>query len=167
MTTETTSNKITLVSRFVTLVTALQGLPDTELAMGGKTFAKSAVIGILSAYVTANQTASADKQKWRKSVTDEKAAVVAARSTRALVKTFLQGRLGKTSPELTRYGFEPAKTPKKSVKAKATGIDKSQATRKARNTMGSKQKKAIKGAPPATAPAQSAGAPPAPKPTAT
>jgi len=160
MTTETTSNKITLVSRFVTLIAALEKMADTEFAMGGKTFPKSNVIGTLSAYVASNQAASANKQKWSKSVTDEKAALAAARSMRALVKTLLQGRLGKTNPELTGYGFEPGKTPKKSVKAKAGAVDKNKATRKARSTMGSKQKKAITGTPATSTLAQGAVAPP-------
>ena len=145
MTTETASNKPTLVSRYATLATALQAAPDTEFVLGGKTYPKTAVVSALSAYTAANQTAAAEKLKWKKAVADEKAALAGARPLRALVKTYLQGKLGKSSAELTSYGFDPAKAPKTTVKAKATGQAKSTATREARNTMGALQKKDVKG----------------------
>jgi hypothetical protein len=153
MTTETISNKVALVTRYSTLATAMAALPDTEFSLGGKTFAKSSLIALFSAYVTAHQTATGDRQAWRKSVGDATAALEAASPVRALVKTFLQGRLGKTSPELAGYGFEAAKVPKRTVAAKAVGVTKNKATRKARNTMGSRQKKSVKGVVVTTSPA--------------
>src|SRR5579883_3131817 len=141
MTTEMPNNKLALVSRFQMLMTALQALPDSDsLALGGKSYAKSAVLAVLAGYVTAHQATVAEKQRWKKSVADEKAALAAARPIRALVKTYLQARLGKTSADLSAYGFEPAKTPKKTVASKSTAIAKNKATRAARHTTGSRKK---------------------------
>jgi hypothetical protein len=51
---------------------------------------------------------------------------------------------------MTTFGFKPAQPVQKTVKVKAAAVDKSLATRKARNTMSKKQKSKIKGAPPTT-----------------
>ena len=46
---------------------------------------------------------------------------------------------------MVTYGFDPAKSPKTTVNAKATAKAKAKATRTARGTMGSAQKKDVKG----------------------
>jgi hypothetical protein len=70
------------------------------------------------------------------------AQTASARSLRALLKVFLQSRFGKNSPELTPFSFYPAKTPTKTVAVKAVAVAKTARTKKALNTMGSKERKA-------------------------
>jgi hypothetical protein len=159
MTTETPSNKPTLVSRYSSLITALTADADTQFVLGGKTYTKAAILGMLSTYVDAHQATATRRQAWKAAVGEQETALTNARPVRAQIKTFLQGRLGKTSPDLTRYGFEPAKVPTRTVAKKATAIAKNMATRKARNTMGSKQKKEVTGASTTTAPAAPPAAP--------
>ena len=163
MATETTSNKITLVSRFNVLVAGLQALADADsLVLAGKTYMKSAVVDVLSAYVKANGTAAAGKLQWRKAVADEKSALAAARPVRALLKTFLQSRLGKASPQLNGFGFETTKAPRASAKTKAAAVDKNKATRAARHTMGTTQRKRVKApTPPSPEPVPTASTQPA------
>jgi hypothetical protein len=61
---------------------------------------------------------------------------------------------------LADFGFKPPKPRKVAVKVKAAAADKTAATRAARHTMGSQQKKAVKGAvPAATTPPATAAAP--------
>jgi hypothetical protein len=152
MSTETPNNKPTLVTRHSALVTALQAAPETEFALGGKTYPKAALVGQLSAYVAAHQAATAARQQWLKAIVDQKAAIAATRPMRALLKTFFQAKLGKTNPEIASYGFDPAKTPKTTVKAKAKALVKNKATRAVRHTMGKKQKAEIKATDVAAAP---------------
>ena len=123
---------------------------------------KSAVVDVLSAYVKANGTAAAGKLQWRKAVADEKSALAAARPVRALLKTFLQSRLGKASPQLNGFGFETTKAPRASAKTKAAAVDKNKATRAARHTMGTTQRKRVKApTPPSPEPVPTASTQPA------
>jgi hypothetical protein len=60
------------------------------------------------------------------------------------VKRIVQGMF--SSPEeLAAFGLQARKAGKKTVTTKATALAKSKATRTARNTMGTKQKKKVKG----------------------
>jgi hypothetical protein len=145
MTTERPTNKPSLVSRFSALSTALAADQDTQFVLAGKTYTKAAILGILAAYVDAHQATASRHQAWMTAVGEEQTALANARPIRAQLKTVLQGRLGKTSPDLARYGFDPGKVPARSVANKAVAIAKNVATRKARNTMGSQQKKGVKG----------------------
>ncbi len=162
MATETTSNKMTFVARCALLKDGVQALPDADLLMGSKTYAKSTVVAVLDAYLNAHTATAAAKVPWTKAVVAEKAALADARDMRALLRVFFQNRLGASSPDLTKIGFEPRKVPKVPVKTKAAAADKTVATRKARHTMGKVQKKDIKGTPATAAP----GASPAPAPAA-
>jgi hypothetical protein len=143
--TSETSNKPTLVSRYQALAAALQGMPDAEFVLGGKTYAKATLVALLTGYVTATEAVKPARQQWQKAIGDAKAALATAKPVRALLKTYLQGKLGKASPDLATYGFDPTRPPKTTVAGKASGVVKSAATRSARNTMGTQQKKTVKG----------------------
>ncbi len=93
--------------------------------------------------------------------------MVPGAALRQSLLSILQARLGgKGAAGLAAFGFNPAKSGKRTVSSKATAIAKNAATRQARHTMGSAQKLAIKGdvvgitvtpliaAPPAPAPEQ-------------
>ncbi len=86
------------------------------------------------------------------------AAVKVSRDTRKETAAFVsslrrmvQGMFSQSPDTLAAFGLKPPKASKTTVVTKATALAKSTATRKARNTMGSKQRKAVKGtAQPAT-----------------
>ncbi|HEY8039212.1 MAG TPA: hypothetical protein VIF15_05430, partial [Polyangiaceae bacterium] len=66
------------------------------------------------------------------------------------LKTFVVTQFGDTQdsgPKLEIFGFTPRKARTTTVKTKAAAAEKVVATRKARNTMGPKQKAKIKGTP--------------------
>jgi hypothetical protein len=82
--------------------------------------------------------------------------------TAAFTQSFrrmVQGMFSQSPDTLAAFGLKPLKAAKKTVETKATAVAKSKATRKARNTMGKKQKKAVKG----TVPTAKSGAAPAPE----
>ncbi len=70
------------------------------------------------------------------------------------MQRYVQGRYGEDSAKLAEFGFALTKARKTSAKTKAAAAVKAQATRKARNTVGKNQRKAIT-APPATSPTAS------------
>ena len=151
-------------SQFTALVVGLQGLTDVDTwILGNKTVKKADVIAVFQQCVSAIAASDASHTSWQNALDREKAALAVARPLRSSVKSFLDGRLGKQNPDLQTFGFKPAKTPDKTVAAKATGIARTKATRAARHTMGSQQKKDIHGkVPPAAAtPASPATAAPA------
>lgn len=71
-----------------------------------------------------------------------------------LIIEALKGMMGPNNPALTNLGIEPEKVPAPlTAEKQVIKAAKNAATRKARGTLGSKQKKAIKGQVPAPAPA--------------
>ena len=111
--------------------------------------------------VSAIAESDASHTSWQKALDRERAALAVALPLRSNVKSFLDGRLGKQNSDLQTFGFKPAKTPDTTVAAKATGIARTKATRAARHTMGSQQKKDIHGVPAGATPASPATAAPA------
>jgi hypothetical protein len=94
------------------------------------------------------------------------AAVKADKDKRAQTAAFaqsfrrmVQGMFSQSPDTLATFGLKALKAAKKTVATKATALAKGKATRTARNTLGKKQKKAIKG----TVPAAKSGTAPAPE----
>ncbi len=96
---------------------------------------------------------------------DAKAALAAARQARIklqpkalprlrLITEAVKGMMGPNNPALTNLGIEPEKVPAPlTAEKQVLKAERNAATRKARGTLGAKQKKAIKGQVPAPAPA--------------
>ena len=139
------NSKSTLIAQCQAIINGLPTLNVTEYTLGGKAFAKTDLNAVFQAYVDAANASATAKKSSQNAIDAEDAAGVTARSTRALLQTFLKSHFGKTSPELTTFGFAPNKTAKKTVEVKAVAVERAAATRKARNTMGKKQKKKIRG----------------------
>jgi hypothetical protein len=155
-------NKINVESQYTALCQALQGLSDADsIILGNKSYKKGEILSVFQGCLAAIAATQAAHTDWLKTASVEKATRTAARPLRAQVKSYLDARLGKDNPALTTFGFKPAKPRQVKVKTKAAAIDKSKATRTARHTLGSNQKKAVKGAPPP------APTPPAPSTTGT
>ena len=99
-----------------------------------------------------------------------KTAVQAEKLDRPVFKQFASGftsivlGMFRNDPKtLADFDVTPRKSTKAKISAKAVAVDKALATRKARNTMGKVQKKAIKGVAPQAVPANPpAAVPPAP-----
>jgi hypothetical protein len=132
----------------------------------GTTFTKAELLARFQSRLDAAEKTKADRTILHASVAAEQQLNTDVAPLRKGFKQYLQSRYGQGSPELQKFGFTPAKTPQRSVAAKAAGIAKNQATRKARNTMGKKAKLKVKGTPATntTAPTMVAApaAPPAP-----
>jgi hypothetical protein len=143
---------------------------EKQFAFGGATYTREEVLQTMQSRVDALVATRTARQALHNAVAAERAVEARAAPMRAGFKAYLVGRLGKNSPQLQAFGFAPAKKPQRSPLAVAAGAASAASTRKARGTLGKKQKASIKGtrmtvaASPATstAPAPS----PAPMPTA-
>jgi hypothetical protein len=128
----------------------LMGQP---LIIGKQTYQPQDIINVLKARVTTGQ-----------SIIDARTAVTAAikadqgerTTTGALVRgfrTIVIGMFSELPDTLAVFGLKPRKSTKKTVAVKSTAVAKTLATRKARGTLGKKQRARITGKlnpPPAT-----------------
>ena len=91
-----------------------------------------------------NGTAVA-RTAWRQGVTDEKSAKAAIVPTMTALRSFLAAQYGVGSTMYTDCGFVARKKATMTNDVVTTRIQKNLATRKARNTMGKKQRLKVKG----------------------
>jgi hypothetical protein len=103
---------------------------------------KTQVVSRLQARIDAAEKTKAARLAFHAAVAAEAQTVADTTPLVADLKAFLQSRYGKTSPKLQTFGITQAKTPQKSVAAKAAGVAKAKATRAALGTKGKKQRKA-------------------------
>jgi hypothetical protein len=143
----TTKNNRTAEANAFT--TGLSSLTDTSFLLATQTVPKTALVQVCSTYLAAVAATAAAKAEVQTCLAAERSALLAFTSNRALMKTFLEARYGKGSPELLKFGFTPAKPRKVSVKAMAAGIEQGKLTRAERHTMGKKQRLEIKPVAPA------------------
>ena len=96
-------------------------------------------------FVGACQNTKASYQQWRANVQAKRSMEVNAKELRQGIKGIAQARFGQQGAQNLQFGFSLPKPRKKSAETKAVAVAKSAATRKQRNTMGSVQKKDVKG----------------------
>ncbi len=110
---------------------------------------------------TIDATAQA-KADYRAKVQVERDTDAQVNPTLRLLKAYVIAYFGDSqdaAAALDDFGYSPRKTPKKSVETKAQAIQKTEATREARHTLGRKQKARIKGTAATSAPATPPAAP--------
>jgi hypothetical protein len=103
-----------------------------------------AVVARLQAHLDALASVKARWIAWRLAVVAERRLEAETREIFGRLKPFLVAVYGADSAKLREFGLEPIKEPKISVETKRAAVEKRNATRKLRGTMGKKQKRAIK-----------------------
>ena len=120
------------VSVYEALVASLTNLSDADpMVLGGKKMAKADVLVVLNAFLTAAKLLESLRQQAKVALADESSKLVTAKPLRALLKSYLESRFGKSSPDLLDFGFTPAKVPVKTAASKAAAAEKAAKTRKA------------------------------------
>jgi hypothetical protein len=154
------SQKAKLIASYQAVIDGINGeLGDTtSFLIGGTTYAKADLIAHFQARIDAAKKTNTARAAFQATVASEQGVDATAEPLRAEFKVYLQGRFGKASTELQKFGYEPQKAPQRAAVTKAKAIAQSAATRAARGTIGKKAKSLIKGVP---APAPTAAAPPA------
>jgi hypothetical protein len=133
---------------FQALVVGLQATyqPSDTFNIAGQTLTRDDVIALLNAFIATVEATKAARQQWLSAVEQEHNTFPGANTLRQNLRGILEARVGgKGVSGLIAFGFNPAKTPKRTVIDKATAVAKSAATRVARHTMGKVQKSAITG----------------------
>ena len=147
MSTKNTRSKATLQQRVRSLIAGTQKQhPTGPLTFGGNTYESSALVQLLQNLDSAIAASDEAKAKWNdalKVMQDEDAKM---QPVIRAYQSYLVSLLGNAPSTLAEYGLAPRKvrTPL-TVEQQAAAAAKRKATRKARNTMGSVQKKAVTG----------------------
>jgi hypothetical protein len=104
-----------------------------------------AVVARYQAHLDALQRVDATAAVWRTAVSQEENVEAQIKKLTRRMKNLLCGTYGEQSPTLLDFGIAPRKRAKIGVEKMRVTVEKRNATRKARHTMGKKQKKAVKG----------------------
>jgi hypothetical protein len=157
----TTRTKLHVETRDQTLVNGvLANLGDVATFMlPAGNYTRDQLVAAFQARVAASEATKANRNAWLAAVQAERQAEQGIAPLRKSMKQFVASRYGADNAKMAEFGFTPAKTPKTTVQTKAAAIQKSEATRAARHTMGKKQKLSIHGEP-APAPASPTAPPP-------
>jgi hypothetical protein len=117
----------------------------TNIALLGSSFTPAEVTTKLQSLVTLRNDVNTAKAATRAKVTLEAASRPALRTFLSAYVTFLKAAYGSTPDVLADFGIRPKVRVPLTVEAKAAATAKRAATRAARHTMGTNQKKVVKG----------------------
>jgi len=123
------------------------------ITLGGDAYKAKDLQQQFQAEVDAAKATQSAKTAWQQAVLAEQKVATQAALLRKALRSYLIGTYGANSATVAAFGFAPKQTTV-DVATKAVAIKKRAATRTARGTMGSRQKREIKG----TVPAASASA---------
>jgi hypothetical protein len=131
-----------------------QYLMGQNLIIGKQSYTPQEIINLLQGRVTTGQAILTARTAVTAAIKADKDERSQTGSFVRGFRTIVQGMFGELPDTLAVFGLKPRKSPKKTVKVKSEAILKTEATRKARGTMGKRQKESIKGTitPPETAP---------------
>lgn len=155
-------DKSTVIMSLQQMIAGLENRLDGQtLAFDDTKVATADIVTRLQGRIADLESADVAYRQWRaarKKVEDGQSASDALVSG---VTRYVRTLFGPSSVTLGEFGIEPFHPRKSSLAAKVAGKEKSQATRAARHTMGSRQREAIHG----TVPATQVATAPAPSPT--
>jgi hypothetical protein len=164
-------SKDKLIGQFQTVQTAIRTyFAKKALVVHGKVWKSEDAIALLQGQIDALNSNAAAYATWLRDVGAQRATYTSQVAPFMTgLREFVSAQCGGASDEFLAFGFTARKKPGKTAAAKAQAVAQGLATRKARNTMGSKQKLAIRGVVPSATimPQPTAPAPSAPTPTIT
>jgi hypothetical protein len=142
-----TGTKVALQTSYVALMAGLEALyqPGDVLQLSTGNETRDELIADFQQFVQAAENTKASYQAWRGDVQTERQVLQDVNPKRGAVRTLMESRFGKGGTQLLQLCFVPRKPAKTTVEAKAQGVVKGEATRKARGTKGKKQKLGVTG----------------------
>ena len=154
--------KATLEQRIRGLIAGTQKHPPTgSLTVGGGTFTATTLVQLLQSLADALGAVDSAKASWKdalKNAADVKAKVGPVVQA---YRSWVVATYGNAPSMLADYDVTPRKVPAPlTAEQKVAKAAKAKATRTARNTLGKKQKKSVKGTVPAAVPVTSSTASP-------
>ncbi len=157
----TKENQAAVIARLGKRITALKqyGQNVTQIPINGQPYAPLDLEGIYQKGIDDRTQTQAKRAEVHNLVTETRQDDAVRRVIDAGLRSWVVGTFGTNSQAMVDFGFPPPRARKTKAETKAQAVQKGQATRKARHTMGKKQKAIIKGSVP------EAPTPPEPQPT--
>ena len=139
--------KVDLQTAYLSLIAGLLAYfqPGDPFALAAGVMTRDQLIARFQQFVAAAEATKSSNAVWRSDVQAERAMELMVAPVRAGLKSILQGKFGKSGTQLLKFGITPLKAPVKTTAVKTAAVAKSKATREARGTKGSVQKKEIVG----------------------
>ena len=117
----------------------------SNLPSAGSTVAPADLVKLLQSGIEAANATSTARAHWHATVAAERALNTKLSLAVRGLRQYVIHAFGSASPVLADFGFLPDKRATRTPEQKAAAAMKAKATRQARHTMGSVQKKAVKG----------------------
>jgi hypothetical protein len=117
----------------------------TQVTLLGSSFTPDQIASKLASLVTLRSDVDASKAATKAKIANEATQMPALRAFASAFQSFVKGAFGSSPDVLADFGITPKARAPLTVEAKTVAAAKRTATRAARHTMGSNQKKAIKG----------------------
>jgi hypothetical protein len=161
------NNRQSAITRFTTVQAGIDKHAASGVMLGGVDYSAASLKGVFAGAVTALTQADNLHKQWQDAVQAARTAETNANGVYELLRSHAVGQFGKTAnTALNDFGMAvPKARGPMTVEAKAAAAQKRKATREVRHTMGSTQKKSVKGTvevpAPGVAPATVTTTPPA------
>jgi hypothetical protein len=154
-------SNVVVVDTCTKRVTALKAHVSNkaEIPIAGKAYKAAAVVGIYQTSLDIRAALSTKRADVKATIVESVNAEVLRRAADRALKGWVVNTYGADSQQAHDFGFPPPKAPARTVENKAEAKLLAEATRKARHTMGKKQKLQVKG----TLPVPTVPAAPAPQ----
>ena len=123
---------------------------NKTVTLEGKQYTGTQLAEMCAQWITADEQVETANRAWRTAVANRDALRLQSSPVFNALKGYVQTTYGKRSQTVAEFGFKPAAETVKSAEVKAAAVVKLRATRSARHTMGSQQRKSVKGAAPST-----------------
>jgi hypothetical protein len=137
------------LSKINSLADGLEAVPPAgqdTLVMGGKPYDRKTLIADLRAFAATYQAVEDAEAVHTLAVAERGKIADDAHALYGNVRDTIKTLIGKKNPDLAKYDLVPAKTPRElTLSEKEARAAKALATRKARHTMGKRQKAGVKG----------------------
>ena len=123
---------------------------STPLPLAGSTYTMATLVQLIQSRIDAANAVITARATWLHAGEAYNALNTNVTQVVRALRQYVINTFGPDSPVLADFGFTPPKKAEMTPEAKVARAEKSAATRKARGTMGKKQKAKIKGTVPAT-----------------
>jgi hypothetical protein len=146
-------NKTTRQNSNRKIVGAIKKHLGGSVTLAGVKYAPAKLAQMFQHGIDVGDATDTARKAWRVAVATERETTQEISGVQTSLRNHIGALYGEASIEFAAFGFAPKVVTKVSVAKKATAVEKSAATRKARHTMGKRQKEEITGE---TSPAVSA-----------
>jgi hypothetical protein len=117
----------------------------SSIPLGATTYTPTSLVALVQSRIDAGNAVVTAKANWQGAVKTYDAINTQVTLIERELRNLVIATFGPTSPKLADFGFAPPKKAELTADEKAAAVAKRAATRKARGTMGKKQKLEIKG----------------------